>query len=97
MGDGTMCHYCRRYQCICEPEPPPTNWKREAKALEALVRRYFDARYALDTHRCMNHCSGITGNDCPVGDRLSAEYKAARDKLRKRIGWTHPPRDMEIY
>lgn len=20
MGDGAMCHYCRKYQCIC-PEP----------------------------------------------------------------------------
>ena len=22
MGDGGCCHYCRRYECICPPDPP---------------------------------------------------------------------------
>lgn len=44
MGDGAMCHYCRRYKCICEhPEEP-----QRADEVDALRAQAAMLREALD-------------------------------------------------
>lgn len=43
MGDGSMCHYCRKYECVCADEPV------SAKAVKAFAVHCLSADTLWDT------------------------------------------------
>ncbi len=79
MGDGAMCHYCRKYNCVC-PEPTPQVDPRDARvaALEAELAEVQRAKYGTPC-KCESWMDACREAE-ETRDKALAELAALRDQ-----------------